>query len=68
MSYKRKGQLSKSPEWCKHLRKSLHRQFWKTERASEKKFINEQLTEDLNDNEYGQPPVGAPYPNIGKEK
>jgi len=29
MSYKRKGQLNKSPEWVKHLREIFHRQFWK---------------------------------------
>ena len=49
MSYKRKGQLSKSPEWHKHLRKFLHRQFWKKERATEKKFIDEQLKSERND-------------------
>ena len=43
MSHKRKGQLSKSTEWRKHLRKFFRRQFWKKERASEKVFIDEQL-------------------------
>ena len=46
MSHKRKGQLSKSPEWRKHLRKFFRRQFWKKERASEKKFTREQLEND----------------------
>jgi len=46
MSYKRKGQLSKSPEWVKHLRKFLRRQFWKKERISEKKFIDKQLKDE----------------------
>lgn len=41
MSYKRKGQLAKSPERWKHLRKDLHRQFWKKERLEEKKYLRD---------------------------
>jgi len=46
MSYKRKGQLTNSPEWAKHLRNYLKRQFWKAERMNEKREINKQLDEE----------------------
>ena len=39
MSHKRKGQLTLSEEWAKHLRKFRRRQFWKGERIAEKKMI-----------------------------
>ncbi len=39
MSQKKKGQLSKSPERHKHLRKYLKRLFWKKERLAEKSFL-----------------------------
>jgi hypothetical protein len=38
MSQKRKGQLTKSPERDKHLRKYLRRLFWKKESQAEKMF------------------------------
>jgi len=40
MSYKRKGQLTSSQEWAKHLRKYLKRKFWKKERKAEKKIYD----------------------------
>jgi hypothetical protein len=43
MSQKRKGQLTTSPEWVKHLRKYLKRHFWKRERLAEKKEIEIEL-------------------------
>jgi hypothetical protein len=39
MSQKRKGQLTASPEWVKHLRKYLKRHFWKRERLAVKKEV-----------------------------
>jgi hypothetical protein len=45
MSHKKKGQLTVSGEWAKHLRKFLRRQFWKGERAASKKAISKQLTD-----------------------
>ena len=39
MSHKRKGQLTPSPEWCKHLRKYMRRHFWKRERLAVKEII-----------------------------
>lgn len=36
MSFKKKGQLSKSPERLKHLGDFLSRLFWKRERKSRK--------------------------------
>jgi hypothetical protein len=43
MSHKRKGQLTKSPEWQKHLRKYLRRLFWSRERMNERKDIEKQI-------------------------
>jgi hypothetical protein len=36
MSHKRKGQLTVTSEWVKHLRKFWRRQLWKGERNAEK--------------------------------
>jgi len=43
MSYKRKGQLTTSGEWAKHLRGFLKRQFWKKERSMAKSVIRDEL-------------------------
>lgn len=40
MSHKRKGQLTVSTEWAKHLRKFWKRRFWKTERKAAHKYIS----------------------------
>ena len=45
MGHKRKGQLTTDIEWHKHLRKIGKRFFWKGERKSEKKMVNENLSE-----------------------
>ena len=34
MAYKRRDQLTTSPEWWKHLRKFNKRRFWKRERRA----------------------------------
>jgi hypothetical protein len=39
MAHKRKGQLTVSGEWAKHLRKFYRRKFWKGERKAGKKII-----------------------------
>lgn len=39
MAHKRKGQLTVTGEWAKHLRKFWRRQFWKGERTAGKKKI-----------------------------
>ena len=45
MSHKRKGQLTVSGEWAKHLRPYLKRIFWKSERHAERDAIrNDTLT------------------------
>ena len=36
MTHKRKGQLTVSGEWAKHLRPVLRRAFWKGERQAER--------------------------------
>jgi len=43
MTFKRKGQLTTSGEWVKHLRKIGKRFFWKSERIAEKKDIKKRL-------------------------
>ena len=40
MTHKRKGQLTVSKEWAKHLRAFWKKQFWKKERQAEKKSID----------------------------
>jgi len=45
MAYKRKGHLTVIAEWCTHLRKKMHRQYWKTERKAGKTFIKKELIE-----------------------
>lgn len=42
MANKRKGQLTTTGEWGKHLRKYLKRQFWKRERTASAKDVNNQ--------------------------
>ena len=48
MSHKRKGQLTTSSEWAKHLRKFGKRLFWKNERLAEKKMIEKNTSEFKN--------------------
>lgn len=45
MTQKRKGQLTQTREWAKHLRPYYKRCFWKSERAAEQKFILNELEE-----------------------
>lgn len=45
MSHKRKGQLTTSGEWAKHLRKYLRRQFWKGERKAAKNMVKQETEE-----------------------
>jgi hypothetical protein len=43
MANKKKGHLTTSPEWAKHLRKYMKNQFWKGERNAEKNLIRTEL-------------------------
>lgn len=45
MAHKKKGLLTTSPEWAKHLRKYMKNQFWRGEREAEKKLIRNELEE-----------------------
>ncbi|MFI1770148.1 hypothetical protein [Thalassobellus citreus] len=45
MANKKKGQLTQTKSWDKHLRKIGKRIFWKTERPAEKKMIEQNLAE-----------------------
>lgn len=40
MAHKQQGQLTRSPQWWKHL-KGWKRVFWKTERHAQKKDVQE---------------------------
>lgn len=46
MAHKRKGQLTPTQEWAKHLRKDGKRDFWKLERQAEVKLITRELQEN----------------------
>jgi len=53
MAHKRKGQLTVSGEWARHLRPWLRRIFWKTERQAEKTLVR---AEERG----GERPLGRP--------
>ena len=42
MAHKKKGQITASGEWAKHLRKYLKRKFWKGERNAEKEMVKKE--------------------------
>jgi hypothetical protein len=46
MSTKKKGLLTTSGEWAKHLRPYLKRRFWKTERATARKLAQRRENHD----------------------
>lgn len=48
MAHKKKGHLTTSPEWAKHLRKYMKNQFWKSERNASKELIRNELFETDN--------------------
>ena len=48
MAHKKKGHLTTSPEWAKHLRKYMKNQFWKGERNAIKEMIRNELFESDN--------------------
>lgn len=48
MANKKKGNLTVSGEWAKHLRKFLKRQFWKGERKAGHKFIEQEKKTNAN--------------------
>ena len=50
MAHKRKGQLTVSIEWAKHLRKFCRREFWKGERRAGKRLIRKELMEQNSNN------------------
>lgn len=52
MAHKKKGHLTASGEWVKHLRKELKRQFWKGERNAGAKYISDEIAEDLANANY----------------
>lgn len=46
MAHKRRGQLTTSPEWAKHLRAVAGRWFWKGERRAERRLVRAVLDEE----------------------
>jgi len=46
MTHKKKGQLTISGEWGKHLRKFCKRKFWKGERRAGKRLISKEINRD----------------------
>jgi hypothetical protein len=47
MSHRRKGQITATPEYRKHLRPFGRREFWSGERMAEKELIRDLLEEAL---------------------
>ena len=57
MAHKRKGQLTVSGEWARHLRPWLRRVFWKGERQAEKRLVRaEKQTADAPAEKAQDPP------------
>ncbi len=46
MSHKRKGQITATPEWARHLRPYGRRQYWSGERMAEAELIRRILREE----------------------
>ncbi len=57
MTHKKKGQLTTSPEWVKHLRSYMKNQFWRGERNAAKNLIRSELKDLEDETELG----GEPY-------
>lgn len=45
MAHKKKGHLTTSPEWAKHLRKYMKNLYWSAERNAAKSLIRSELEE-----------------------
>ena len=48
MAHKRKGQLTVSGEWAKHLRPDGKLAFWKAERMAERKLVEREVEDDFH--------------------
>lgn len=46
MAHKKKGHLTVSGEWAKHLRKNKKNLFWKSERNAGKELVQTELKDD----------------------
>ena len=49
MAHKKKGYLTVSGEWAKHLRKYKRNKFWKGERNASKELVRTELKDDCPD-------------------
>lgn len=50
MANLKKGQLTTSPQWARHLRPDWKRIFWSGERMAEKQMIDDELREEVDVN------------------
>lgn len=46
MAHKKKGHLTVSGEWAKHLRKRKRNLFWKGERNADKELVRNKLNDE----------------------
>ena len=51
MSHKRRGQITVSGEWAKHLRPFLRRVFWKQERQAANELVRRESVGSLHSNQ-----------------
>jgi hypothetical protein len=65
MSYKRKGHLTVSGEWRKHLRPGYKRLYWKSERSTEKNIALK--TEDFEGLGFSKPEKKLKYRKYKKK-
>jgi len=45
MAHKQQGNLTRAPQWWKHLRAEWKKVFWKSERAAQKKDLKQREKE-----------------------
>ena len=55
MSHKKRGQLTTSPEWARHLRPLLRRYFWKGERRAERELVRPEAQASAGREERSRP-------------
>ena len=48
MAHVRKGQLTPSPQWARHLRRYWRRVFWKGERKAQQRDVTERVIDHKN--------------------
>lgn len=51
MATKKKGNLTTSPEWARHLRPIMKKWFWKGERRAEANFIRDEQKAEYSESD-----------------